>query len=101
MDALEKREYMRKWREKNKEKVKKQQALYREKNREAIYNRHKKWQDEHKDRVKEYSRKYKEKNLEKNVNLYADAIIAEVDATIRRRREEAEAVGIVFGDKEA
>ena len=56
------REYARKWREKNKDRVKENNRRWRDKNPEYP----KKWAEENQERVKQHSKKVREKNRERN-----------------------------------
>ena len=58
---MDRKEYMKKWREENKEKIK----GYREKNKEKLKEQYKKWCENNKERLKEKQKEYKENNKER------------------------------------
>lgn len=57
-------EYLRKYYEENKEKVKERRRKYREENKEKVNEYLRKWREENKEKASEYSRKWYEENKE-------------------------------------
>ena len=60
-DPEKQKEYSKKYKEENKEKINEQRKKYREENKEKL----KKYREENKEKAKEYSKKYREGNKEK------------------------------------
>ena len=64
-DPVKRKEYLKKWKEANKDKGKEYDKKYREKNREKERLRCKKYREKNKEKIIEYGKKYYEKNKEK------------------------------------
>jgi len=63
-DKEKKKEYDKKYREKNKEQKKENDKKYREKNKEQIKQQHKEWREENKEHIKEYRKEHKQQQKE-------------------------------------
>jgi len=59
------KEYMKKYYEKNKEKIKERSKKYYKDNKEKINERTKKYRENHREKIREYQKKYCDKNKEK------------------------------------
>lgn len=69
MSNIKKKEYNKKYRELNKEKIKLYKKKYREKNKESMTEYFKKYYLEHPDYFKKYSKNYYNQNLRNNTEL--------------------------------
>ena len=76
MTKEENREYMRKWRAENAEKIKTHNAKYHAKNSEKIKAKSAKWAKENPEKVKEIKANYRAKNAEKLKTYNAKAILS-------------------------
>ena len=65
-DKGKRREYDKRYRELNKEKIADCKRKHREKNKEKISEYSRKWEEENKEKRREYKRKYREENKEKH-----------------------------------
>jgi hypothetical protein len=62
---FDRKEYMKEYNEKNKEKIKEYKKEWNEVNKEKIKEKEKEYREKNKDKIKEYNEKYKENNKEK------------------------------------
>ena len=65
MTKEERKEYNKKYQQRNKEKLKKQSKEYYEENKEKIKEEHKEYRERNKEKVKESTKQYRERNKEK------------------------------------
>ena len=63
--AEERREYMRRYRERNKDKVAEQQRRYYERNKDKVAEQQRRYRERNKDKVAEQQRRYRERNKDK------------------------------------
>lgn len=61
-----KREYMKRWREKNREKLKDYQREYRKKNRDQVNASHREWSARNRDKIVKYNQSYWERVAERD-----------------------------------
>lgn len=64
-DPAERREYERKYRAKNRERILQIKSFWRIKNLEKVKENHRKWSSENKEKLKQWSREYYQKNRDK------------------------------------
>ena len=86
-------EYMRQYREKNKDKLNAYARKWNAENREkrAAYN--KKWEDEHPERIREIRRKSSKKYYHNNTEKYIENQIKSLQARLDRLRESGDTDG--------
>ena len=93
MSNSDRAEYMRQYREKNKDKLNAYARKWNAENREkrAAYN--KKWEDEHPEQMREIRRRISKKYYQNNTEKYIESQIKSLQARLDRLRESGDADG--------